>query len=103
MLGYKYDHNLCSIQVSTKPILEQFKWHGINYCWRVSRWFNLLSKIDINRSLWVFGFLQAVSNLAFTTHSIVGKKFIKPWCSTNIETFCGGWEQQLCCFFDESV
>ncbi len=51
---------------------------------------SILSKIGINRSLWVFGFLQAVSNLAYYFLSIVGKNYQAMVLAINIEQFCGG-------------
>lgn len=51
---------------------------------------SILSKIGINRSLWVFGFLQAVSNLAYFFLSIVGKNYQVMVLAINIEQFCGG-------------
>ncbi|HEY9778665.1 MAG TPA: AmpG family muropeptide MFS transporter [Leptolyngbyaceae cyanobacterium] len=51
---------------------------------------SILSKIGINRSLWVFGFLQAVSNLAYYFLSLVGKNYQAMVLAINIEQFCGG-------------
>ncbi len=49
-----------------------------------------LSKIGINRSLWVFGFLQAVSNLAYFVLAQAGKNYSVLVLTINIENFCGG-------------
>ena len=49
-----------------------------------------LSKIGINRSLWVFGFLQAVSNLAYFVLAQVGKNYSVLVLTINIENFCAG-------------
>lgn len=51
---------------------------------------SILSKIGINRSLWVFGVLQAVSNLSYYFLSIVGKNYQAMVLAINIEHFCGG-------------
>ncbi len=50
----------------------------------------ILSKIGINRSLWVFGALQAVSNLAYFVLAQVGKNYSMLVLTINIENFCGG-------------
>ncbi len=49
-----------------------------------------LSKIGINRSLWVFGALQAVSNLAYFVLAQVGKNYSVLVLTINIEHFCAG-------------
>lgn len=50
----------------------------------------ILSKIGINRSLWVFGALQAVSNLAYLVLAQVGKSYPFLVLTINIENFCAG-------------
>ncbi|MBD1907935.1 AmpG family muropeptide MFS transporter [Funiculus sociatus GB2-A5] len=50
----------------------------------------ILSKIGINRSLWVFGGLQAVSNLAYLILAQVGKNYQLLVLTINIENFCAG-------------
>lgn len=50
----------------------------------------VLSKIGINRSLWVFGGLQAVSNLAYFLLAQVGKNYSVLLLTINIENFCAG-------------
>ncbi|MBD0334646.1 MAG: AmpG family muropeptide MFS transporter [Cyanobacteria bacterium Co-bin13] len=50
----------------------------------------LLSRIGINRSLWVFGILQAVSNLAYFVLAQVGQNYPLMVLSINIENFCAG-------------
>ncbi len=50
----------------------------------------ILSKIGINRSLWVFGGLQAVSNLAYWLLATVGTSSSLLVITINIENFCGG-------------
>jgi PAT family beta-lactamase induction signal transducer AmpG len=50
----------------------------------------ILSKIGINRSLWVFGALQAVSNLAYFVLAQVGKSYPFLVLTINIENFCAG-------------
>lgn len=49
-----------------------------------------LSKIGINRSLWIFGGLQAVSNLAYFGLAQVGKNYSALVLTINIENFCAG-------------
>ncbi len=50
----------------------------------------ILSKIGINRSLWVFGILQALSNLAYFFLAQVGKNYQFLVITINVENFCGG-------------
>jgi len=50
----------------------------------------ILTKIGINRSLWVFGGLQAISNLAYYGLSQVGKNYQLMVVAINIENFCAG-------------
>jgi PAT family beta-lactamase induction signal transducer AmpG len=50
----------------------------------------ILSQIGINRSLWVFGGLQAVSNLAYFVLALVGKNYSFLVLTINIENFCAG-------------
>lgn len=49
-----------------------------------------LSKIGINRSLWVFGGLQAISNLGYYILAVVGKDYTAMVLAINVENFCGG-------------
>jgi PAT family beta-lactamase induction signal transducer AmpG len=49
-----------------------------------------LSKIGLNRSLWVFGALQAVSNLAYLILAQLGKNYQFLLLTINIENFCAG-------------
>jgi PAT family beta-lactamase induction signal transducer AmpG len=49
-----------------------------------------LSKIGLNRSLWVFGGLQAISNLAYLILAQVGKDYRVLVLTINIENFCAG-------------
>lgn len=51
---------------------------------------SILSRIGINRSLWVFGILQAVSNLAYFYLAYLGKNYQAMVLAINIEQFCGG-------------
>ncbi len=50
----------------------------------------VVARMGINRSLWVFGFLQAISNLAYYTLSLMGRSY--PFLVTTIviENFCTG-------------
>ncbi|HEY9875491.1 MAG TPA: AmpG family muropeptide MFS transporter [Candidatus Obscuribacterales bacterium] len=50
----------------------------------------VLSQMGINRSLWVFGALQAVSNLAYFVLAQAGKSYQLLVLTINIENFCGG-------------
>ncbi len=49
-----------------------------------------LSKIGLNRSLWVFGALQAASNLAYLVLANIGKNYQFLVLTINIENFCAG-------------
>jgi MFS transporter, PAT family, beta-lactamase induction signal transducer AmpG len=51
---------------------------------------SVFSKIGINRSLWVFGILQALSNIAYWLLAIMGKNDTFMVVAINIENFCGG-------------
>jgi MFS transporter, PAT family, beta-lactamase induction signal transducer AmpG len=51
---------------------------------------SIIARIGINRSLWVFAFLQAGSNLAFTGLALVGKKFLVMVAAIGLENICGG-------------
>ncbi|MBD2609049.1 AmpG family muropeptide MFS transporter [Scytonema hofmannii FACHB-248] len=51
---------------------------------------SILSRIGINRSLWVFGILQALSNLAYFFLAYLGKNYQAMVLAINIEQFCGG-------------
>lgn len=50
----------------------------------------ILSKIGINRSLWVFGGLQAISNLAYFMQAQLGRNYPFMVLTINIENFCAG-------------
>jgi len=50
----------------------------------------VLSKIGMNRSLWVFGGLQAISNLGYLALALVGKNYLTMVLAINIENLCGG-------------
>lgn len=50
----------------------------------------ILSKIGLNRSLWVFGGLQAISNLAYFLLAQAGQNYQGLVLTINIENFCGG-------------
>lgn len=49
-----------------------------------------LSQLGINRSLWVFGGLQAVSNLAYLVLAQLGQNYPFMVVAINIENFCAG-------------
>lgn len=50
----------------------------------------LLSQWGINRSLWIFGGLQAISNLAYFVLAQVGLSYPIMVLAINIENFCAG-------------
>ncbi len=50
----------------------------------------ILSKIGINRSLWIFGGLQAISNLAYFVLAELGQNYPFMVAAINIENFCAG-------------
>ncbi|HEY9618175.1 MAG TPA: AmpG family muropeptide MFS transporter [Microcoleaceae cyanobacterium] len=50
----------------------------------------ILTKIGIYRSLWVFGGLQALSNLGYFTLATVGKNSLLLLLAINIENLCAG-------------
>jgi PAT family beta-lactamase induction signal transducer AmpG len=49
-----------------------------------------LSKLGINRSLWIFGGFQALSNLAYLALANFGKNYLFMILTINIENFCAG-------------
>jgi PAT family beta-lactamase induction signal transducer AmpG len=51
---------------------------------------NIVSKIGINRSLWIFGFLQAVSIFSFAALAAIGKSYPGMIVSIGLENICGG-------------
>jgi len=51
---------------------------------------SIIAKLGINRSLWVFAFLQALSNLAFTGLALVGHNYPAMITAIGIENICGG-------------
>ena len=50
----------------------------------------ILSQIGINRSLWLFGGLQTLSNLAYFGLAQLGQNYPAMVLTINIENFCGG-------------
>ena len=50
----------------------------------------VVARMGINRSLWVFAFLQAFSNLAFAGLALVGKNYAVLVAAIGIENICGG-------------
>ncbi|MGV8074136.1 MAG: MFS transporter [Syntrophobacteraceae bacterium] len=50
----------------------------------------IIARLGINRSLWIFAFLQAGSNLAFTTLALLGKNYPMMVASVGVENICGG-------------
>lgn len=51
---------------------------------------SLISKLGVNRSLWIFAFLQAISNLSFTVLAMVGKSYSGMVATVAIENICAG-------------
>lgn len=51
---------------------------------------SIISKIGINRSLWIFAFLQAVCHLSFTWLALAGKSYPLMVGAIAIENICGG-------------
>lgn len=49
-----------------------------------------LSQLGVNRSLWIFGGLQAVSNLGYWILALVGKDYTTLVLAINVENFCSG-------------
>jgi PAT family beta-lactamase induction signal transducer AmpG len=49
-----------------------------------------LSKLGINRSLWLFGSLQAVSNIGYYILALTGKNYLTMVLAINVENFCSG-------------
>jgi len=50
----------------------------------------VLSRLGINRSLWIFGGLQAISNLAYFILAQLGQNYRGMVLAINLENFCGG-------------
>ncbi len=51
---------------------------------------SIISKLGINRSLWVFAFLQVFSNLGFTVLALLGHNYPAMITAIGIENICGG-------------
>jgi PAT family beta-lactamase induction signal transducer AmpG len=52
----------------------------------------VMTKIGVNRSLWIFAIVQAVGNLAFFALALIGKNYYLMLAALNIEQFCAGLE-----------
>ncbi len=52
----------------------------------------IMSKIGVNRALWIFAIVQAVGNLAYFVLAVAGKNSILMIAAINIENFCAGLE-----------
>lgn len=50
----------------------------------------IFSKIGMNRSLWIFGIFQGLSNLSYLMLAEFGKNYSLLVLTINIESFCGG-------------
>lgn len=51
---------------------------------------SILSQLGINRSLWIFGGLQAISNLSYLMLAQLGQNYSFMVVAINIENFCAG-------------
>lgn len=52
----------------------------------------VMTKIGVNRSLWIFAGLQALGNLTYVLLAIVGKSYELMFVALNLENFCAGLE-----------
>jgi MFS transporter, PAT family, beta-lactamase induction signal transducer AmpG len=52
----------------------------------------VISKIGVNRSLWIFAGLQAIGNLLYFALALVGKSYPLMLTAINVENFCAGLE-----------
>lgn len=52
----------------------------------------IMTRIGVNKSLWIFAILQAVGNLTYVLLAIVGKSYPIMFAALNIENFLGGLE-----------
>lgn len=52
----------------------------------------IMTKIGVNRALWIFAILQAVGNLTYFALAVVGKNYPLMVAALNIENFCAGLE-----------
>lgn len=50
----------------------------------------IIAKIGINRSLWIFAFLQALSNFAFTALALIGRDYAVMVAAIGLENVFGG-------------
>lgn len=50
----------------------------------------IIARIGINRSLWIFAFVQALSNLSFTALAMLGKNYPAMVGAIGMENICGG-------------
>lgn len=50
----------------------------------------IIARIGINRSLWIFAFVQALSNLSFTALAMLGKNYAAMVGAIGMENICGG-------------
>lgn len=50
----------------------------------------IVAKVGINRSLWIFGFLQALSNFSFTGVALIGKSYPAMVVAIGMENVCVG-------------
>lgn len=50
----------------------------------------IIARIGINRSLWIFAFIQALSNLSFTGLAMIGKSYPGMVTAIGMENICGG-------------
>jgi PAT family beta-lactamase induction signal transducer AmpG len=51
---------------------------------------SIMSKIGINRALWIFGGIQALSNVVYLILAQIGQNYPFMVLAINVENFCGG-------------
>lgn len=52
----------------------------------------IMTKIGVNRALWIFAIVQAAGNLTYFVLAIVGKNYPLMVAALNVENFCAGLE-----------
>ena len=52
----------------------------------------IMTRIGVNKSLWIFAIIQAAGNLSYVLLAVVGKNYGVMFEALNIENFCSGLE-----------
>ncbi len=52
----------------------------------------IMTRIGVNKSLWIFAIVQALGNLSYVLLAIVGKSYWVMFAALNLENFCAGLE-----------